>query len=119
MFVVFLNLFKISQSNNLNSTSSPALSKFDSVPNQSTYWTVSFGQAVRTGFSCRECRSLIPMGSEIAVRDGRKMRLFYHRSCYSGDSDPRSQSKSSFHTSDHLKKAFQDQAPAVKGRGKW
>jgi hypothetical protein len=90
-----------------------------SIPKQSEYWTVSYGQAVRTGFSCRECRQLIKIGSEIAVRDGRKMRLFYHIDCFSNDSDPRTQQNSSFNRVAKFQDAFQEKAPPVKGRGKW
>jgi hypothetical protein len=35
------------------------------------YWTVSGGQAVRTGWSCRECKKVIQKGENIKVRDGR------------------------------------------------
>ena len=86
---------------------------------KSEYWTISYGQACRQGFSCRECRQLIPNGSDIVVRDGRKMRLFYHKDCFSGDPDPRTQQKSTFNTEERFKEAFQSEAPPVKGRGKW
>ncbi|KAJ3263867.1 hypothetical protein HDU77_009763 [Chytriomyces hyalinus] len=87
-------------------------------PRSSDYWTITKGVAIRTGFSCRECKKVILQGENVAVRDGRKMRFFYHEGCYAGVSDPRAQPNSSFQ-SDRFKSAFQSQAPPSKGRGKW
>jgi hypothetical protein len=77
------------------------------------YWTVSRGPAVRPG-TCRECRRAIAAGDPVVARDGRKIRLFYHEACFSGDADPRTQAVSSA-AHHHVTAA----APAVKGRGKW
>lgn len=85
---------------------------------KSQYWTVSYGNACRNGFSCRECRALIPLNAPVAIRDGRKMRLFYHLDCFTHDSDPRTQNNSSFQRPE-FGKSFQAEAPAVKGKGKW
>ncbi|KAI8910766.1 hypothetical protein BC831DRAFT_387833, partial [Entophlyctis helioformis] len=85
---------------------------------QQPYWTVSEGTAVRR-WSCSECRKDIPKGSSVVMRDGRKIRLAYHPACFSGNADPRSQQGSSFHTNRLPKTSFQQQAPAIKGRGKW
>jgi hypothetical protein len=86
----------------------------------SGYWTISYGDACRTGFSCRECRKLIPIKAKMVVRDGRKMRLFYHLECFSGDSDPRTQQGSSYNSGESKYGiGFQHKAPEVKGRGKW
>eukprot|EP00891_Asterochloris_glomerata_P008482 jgi/Astpho2/8482/fgenesh1_pg.00125_%23_5_t len=42
------------------------------------------GNATRTGYSCRrECRNVILKGESVVVRDGRKMRFFYHADCFS------------------------------------
>lgn len=41
------------------------------------YWTISHGQSIRT-WSCRECRQPIYKDEPMVVRDGRKIRLFYH-----------------------------------------
>lgn len=60
------------------------------------YWTVSTGVAVRHGWSCRECKQDIGKGSQMIVRDGRKLRFMYHVACYSGSADPRSQENSSY-----------------------
>ncbi|KAI9334880.1 hypothetical protein BDR26DRAFT_546241 [Obelidium mucronatum] len=80
------------------------------------YWTISKGAAIRTGFSCRECKVVINQG--VTVRDGRKMRFFYHTYCYTGNADPRTQPNSSFHN-DRFKNAIQREAPIWKGAGKW
>lgn len=82
----------------------------------SNYWTVSKGKANHTGHTCRECRGTIFSNEPICVRDGRKIRLFYHENCFSGDADPRTQGSSSY--SDKSWR-IRDKAPVVKGRGKW
>ncbi|KAJ3392028.1 hypothetical protein HDU84_004956 [Entophlyctis sp. JEL0112] len=82
------------------------------------YWTISEGTAIRTGFSCRECKLVIQVGEPVTVRDGRKMRFFYHRACYTGSADPRTQPGSSFY-SNRFKGAIQTHAPTSKGFGKW
>ncbi|KAI8615707.1 hypothetical protein BC830DRAFT_1168376 [Chytriomyces sp. MP71] len=86
--------------------------------NGGDYWTISQGVAIRTGFSCRECKAVIMQGENVIVRDGRKMRFFYHETCYAGDPDPRTQPNSSFHA-ERFRDKIQKQAPQVKGRGKW
>lgn len=100
------------------------------------YWTVSQGKAIRTGWSCRECHQgefisprliiklekklVIYRGEEISVRDGRKMRFFYHTKCYSGVPDPRSQPGGSFMSNEWRPgKDISLEAPVWKGRGKW
>ncbi|EDV25872.1 hypothetical protein TrispH2_004702 [Trichoplax sp. H2] len=83
------------------------------------YWTVSYGVACRTGFSCRECKKVINKNEPIAVRDGRKMRFFYHRQCFSGSGDPRTQSGSTFNQGRLPSNSFQGKAPERKGQGKW
>ncbi|KAJ1561303.1 hypothetical protein HK096_005204 [Nowakowskiella sp. JEL0078] len=85
----------------------------------SEYWTVSHGLAIRTGWSCRECKTVIFRGEQITVRDGRKMRLFYHSSCFSGTADPRTQQNSSFFDPRFPMTSFNPTAPSTKGHGKW
>ncbi|KAJ3098840.1 hypothetical protein HDU97_003703 [Phlyctochytrium planicorne] len=97
-------------------TSLDSTTSSGSASTSSTYWTVSHGKANRTGFSCRECKKVIIKDTPISVRDGRKMRFFYHRECFSEDSDPRTQSNSS---KDRFGEVIGDKAPDVKGRGKW
>ncbi|KAL2631055.1 hypothetical protein R1flu_015741 [Riccia fluitans] len=80
------------------------------------YWTVSAGVANHTGHTCRECRGIIYANAPIYVRDGRKIRLFYHEACFSGDSDPRTQSRSS---ANERWDGISPQAPFGKGYGKW
>lgn len=84
------------------------------------YWTVSHGHANRTGWSCRECHSVIYQGEPITIRDGRKLRLMYHDRCYSGLTDPRTQSGSSYNDQKWANaQSIRERAPAVKGYGKW
>ena len=63
----------------------------ESMKPETDYWTVSYGEANRMGWSCRSCKKAIMKGEKIAVRDGRKIRLNYHVNCFSGESDPRTQ----------------------------
>lgn len=84
-------------------------------------------------------------GETVFVRDGRKLRFFYHEACFTGDADPRTQEKSSYEDRQdyHQKSApnisslegpravrdadgrvlgravFKPQAPSVLGAGKW
>ena len=83
-----------------------------------TYWTVSTGISNRTGYSCRECKQIIIAGSPICVRDGRKMRFFYHEACFSNDADPRTQSSSTV-SQGKFTHVISESAPSVKGKGKW
>lgn len=80
------------------------------------YWTVSSGKAERTGYSCRECRKVICKGETMKVREGRKLRFYYHEACFSGEADPRTQGNSSF---SNKELPISKSAPATKGRGKW
>ncbi len=79
------------------------------------------------------------------VRDGRKLRFFYHIDCFTGDADPRTQENGSFFVATEYhtttapnvsslegpraccdpdgrplgRKVFKPQAPSVLGTGKW
>ncbi len=79
------------------------------------------------------------------VRDGRKLRFFYHEDCFTGDADPRTQVSSSFDTEVHYhnktapkisslegprachdadgrqlgREVFKDRAPKTVGKGKF
>ena len=79
------------------------------------------------------------------VREGRKLRFFYHSACFTGEADPRTQENSSFGTKQEYheatapklsclegpravldpdgreltRKVFKSEAPAVLGKGKW
>ena len=84
------------------------------------YWTISRGHANRTGWSCRECHTVIYQDEPIVTRDGRKLRLMYHERCYSGGLDPRTQGGSSYHDQKWTTaQSIQAKAPPVKGYGKW
>jgi hypothetical protein len=85
------------------------------VPN--SYWTVSRGRATRQQ-SCRSCRGIIASGEPFICRDGRKIRLWYHSSCFNGSDDPRTQMDSSSHDPRFVH-SIASTAPTTKGRGKW
>eukprot|EP00760_Papus_ankaliazontas_P027080 PhM_4_TR313/c0_g1_i1/m.64407 len=83
------------------------------------YWTVSTGVAPRVT-TCRCCKQMIKPGDAITCRDGRKIRLTYHRECFSGESDPRTQHHSSFEKSNNkFHGVIGGSAPSTKGHGKW
>ena len=82
------------------------------------YWTVSEGLAVRNGNKCRECKEYINIKEPIVIRDGRKIRLFYHSKCFSGTADPRSQPNGAF-SQDKFGGVLSPSAPKEKGHGKW
>lgn len=85
------------------------------------YWTLSRVTIQRNGHSCRECKKVIQIGERVAVRDGRKIRLFYHEGCFSGEADPRTQPNSSFQKSNSQKfnNCISEAMPTEKGYGKW
>ena len=95
------------------------MSNAGSASTSNDYWTVSRGSAVRFGWKCRECKKDIAKGEKIVARDGRKIRLFYHEGCFSGSSDPRTQSNNTMNQNRHPKTSFTESAPPQKGRGKW
>ncbi|CAF2583645.1 unnamed protein product [Rotaria sp. Silwood2] len=85
-----------------------------------SYWTITHGHANRTDWSCRECRTVICQGEPIVIRDGRKLRLMYHERCYSGSSDPRTQTGNSYYDNKWTNaQSIQEKAPPIKGYGKW
>ncbi|PHJ23798.1 hypothetical protein CSUI_002353 [Cystoisospora suis] len=83
------------------------------------YWTVSRGIVNRFGHACRECKKGIGKNEEAVVRDGRKLRFFYHPECFSGDADPRTQTGSSAHDVRFRAMLSNTTAPPSKGTGKW
>lgn len=109
------------------------------------YWELSGPLTANRQGTCRACRKIIYKGDMVMVRDGRKLRFFYHECCFTGDADPRSQSNSSYDTKTEYhettapklsslegpravrdpdgreltRKVFQKQAPRVVGQGKW
>jgi hypothetical protein len=109
------------------------------------YWELSGPTPINRIGTCRACRKIIPKGTEVMVRDGRKLRFFYHVECFTGDADPRTQEGGSFfekpeyHTATAPKisalegpractdpdgrplgrEVFKDEAPSTIGHGKW
>ncbi len=83
------------------------------------YWTISKGVAPRAGWTCRECKRGIGMGESYVSRDGRKLRFYYHISCFSGEADPRTQPTSHSYATTKFGAAVSAAAPVVKGKGKW
>ena len=78
------------------------------------YWTLNKTIASRNSFKCRECKRYINIGEKIIQRDGRKIRLIYHSSCFTGNADPRSQPHSSFNTGKFPINCFRIEAPLFK-----
>ena len=65
------------------------------------YWALT-GPAVTNRIqSCSACRGIIFQGSRVLVREGRKLRFFYHEACFTGGADPRTQRGSSFERPDY------------------
>ena len=110
------------------------------------YWELSGPKALNLPTAtCRSCKKMIMRGMSVFVRDGRKLRFFYHAECFSGDEDPRTQFGSSYQENAvyHKKLApkvsslegprachdadgrvlgravFKNSAPSVLGTGKW
>ena len=109
------------------------------------YWELSGPTPINRIATCRACRQSIRVNSMVFCRDGRKLRFFYHQSCFTGDADPRTQQSSSFtekqeyhqNTAPKLsslegpracrdadgrvltRKVFKPEAPSVLGTGKW
>ena len=98
------------------------------------YWELSGpSPMLRNGASCRACRKPIYKGKDVYVREGRKLRFFYHVECFVGDADPRTQTGSTFEkkriyhkpTAPNVSglkknlKVFQPKAPRSLGKGKW
>ena len=109
------------------------------------YWELSGPAPINRISSCRACRGTIYKGAQVYVRDGRKLRFFYHDTCFTGDADPRTQENSSFqerndyhlNTAPNLsslqgpksckdadgrelgRKVFKPNAPTSLGTGKW
>lgn len=109
------------------------------------YWELSGPVKVNRIVTCRACKKSIRMNSLVYVRDGRKLRFFYHQECFTGDADPRTQVNSSFSEKEEYhrntapklsslegpracrdadgreltRKIFKSEAPSVLGKGKW
>lgn len=109
------------------------------------YWELSGPLPCNRIATCRACRKTIPKNAMVMVRDGRKLRFFYHAECFTGDADPRSQQNSSYYqfkeyhekTAPNLsslegpractdadgrvltRRVFHPEAPSSVGHGKW
>jgi hypothetical protein len=64
--------------------------------NGEAYWELSGPLPANRVQTCRACKKSIMKNSMVMVRDGRKLRFFYHCDCFTGDADPRTQENSSF-----------------------
>lgn len=109
------------------------------------YWELSGPlPSVRT-VSCRACKQTVMKGESVMVRDGRKLRFFYHTKCFTGDADPRTQEGGAYQSRPDYKlktapnvsslegpravkdpdgrtlgrEIYKDKAPSVVGHGKW
>ncbi|KAJ1407247.1 hypothetical protein B484DRAFT_403873 [Ochromonadaceae sp. CCMP2298] len=108
------------------------------------YWELSGPKPINRLTTCRACKSTIPKGCNVMVRDGRKLRFFYHSTCFTGEADPRTQANSTFEAKQYHqlsapnisslsgprackdadgralgRAVFKSEAPSVVGRGKW
>jgi hypothetical protein len=109
------------------------------------YWELSGPLPINRIATCRACKQSIRVNAQVMVRDGRKLRFFYHEECFTGSADPRTQTHSSFsekpeyhmNTAPKLsslegpracrdadgreltRKVFKPEAPSVLGAGKW
>eukprot|EP01040_Poterioochromonas_malhamensis_P008746 gene8746-9468_t len=109
------------------------------------YWELSGPTPINRIATCRACKKMIPKNCFVMVRDGRKLRFFYHVECFTGDADPRTQEGGSFfEKADYHKPTapfvsslegpkavcdpdgrplgrtvFKQTAPTVLGQGKW
>ncbi len=109
------------------------------------YWELSGPTPINRISTCRACRKSITKNSLVMVRDGRKLRFFYHVACFTGGPDPRSQENGSFQTMPEYhqvtapnvsslagpraccdpdgrplgRQVFKQEAPSVLGQGKW
>lgn len=109
------------------------------------YWELSGPLEINRTTTCRACRQTINKGTSVMVRDGRKLRFFYHTACFTGDADPRTQKNSSYsevkayhqNTAPDIsclsgpractdpdgrplgRAVFKDEAPSTLGHGKW
>jgi hypothetical protein len=65
------------------------------------YWELT-GPTVNVCFqTCRGCKKTINKGSNVMVREGRKLRFFYHTECFTGTADPRTQQGGAFNDEAH------------------
>jgi hypothetical protein len=116
-----------------------------SLRNDEAYWALSGPTPVNRLVSCRACKKSVYKGTNVMVREGRKLRFFYHEACFTGDADPRTQDNSSYQSRPELhtktapnisslegpkaavdsdgrvlgREVFKPSAPAVLGAGKW
>jgi hypothetical protein len=115
------------------------------IRNGEAYWELSGPlPSVRT-VSCRACKKTVMKGESVMVRDGRKLRFFYHTKCFTGNADPRTQEGGAYQTRPDYKlktapnvsslegpravkdpdgrtlgrEVHKDEAPSVLGHGKW
>ncbi|KAG8458906.1 hypothetical protein KFE25_004240 [Diacronema lutheri] len=67
--------------------------------NDTRYWDFAFRAVEKSdlGHVCRECRQpFARLGEPLAERRGARLALRYHRDCFSGLADPRSQPRGPF-----------------------
>ena len=60
------------------------------------YWELSGPISINRLSNCRACKNPIYKGHPTMVRDGRKLRFFYHVECFTGNADPRTQENGSY-----------------------
>jgi hypothetical protein len=53
--------------------------------NGEAYWELSGPLPINRMTTCRACKKSILKNAEVMIRDGRKLRFFYHAECFTGD----------------------------------
>ncbi len=79
------------------------------------YWALSGPLPANRLVNCRACKKSVYKGVPVMVREGRKLRFFYHESCFTGDADPRTQEGSSFDVREDLKKKTAPDISSLEG----
>lgn len=75
-----------------------------STSSNGSYWAVQerSSEARDIGHVCKECRlTFLRVGEDMVMRRGGRIELRYHKHCFSGEADPRTQRNSSFNQSGH------------------
>jgi hypothetical protein len=49
------------------------------------YWELSGPLPINRMTTCRACKESILKNTPVMIRDGRKLRFFYHAVCFTGD----------------------------------
>lgn len=79
------------------------------------YWELSGPIPANRILNCRACKKSVYKGQNVMVRNGRKLRFFYHEECFTGDADPRTQQGSSYEKRIDLKEKTAPNVSSLEG----